>query len=98
MREGGRNRSSIEGIADRPAPPIDHLGAETYALVAVLHTDVDDLPEVQPHGPFLGSELVPAAVAECLVERLELLVGDAHREHLTALESDTHASVLMGHQ
>jgi hypothetical protein len=67
-------------------------------LVAILHADIDDLSEVKAHGPFLGTELVPAAVAEGLVERLELLVGNAQREYLATLEADAYTSMLMGHQ
>src|ERR1700722_7414068 len=80
------------------ARPMTRLRTKTDALVAVLYTDVYDLAEVEAHRAFLGSELVPAAIAERLVQRLQLLVGDAQREHLTALESDADASVLMGHQ
>ena len=88
IREGGR---SI-------APPIGRLGAEANAQIAVLTTDIYDLAEVHPHWPFLGLEIVPASVAECLVELLELLLGDAQREYLAALEADAHAPLLLGDQ
>ena len=38
----------------------------------------------------LGRELVPPAAAERLLERAQLLVGDAHGDDLAALEADAH--------
>ena len=65
----------------RPAPQAD-------SVLLVLDAHVDDLAEVQAHAAVLGPELVPAGASERLVERQQLLVADAHRDHLATLEAD----------
>src|ERR1700728_995569 len=100
VHKGGRTQTDRrpDAPADRPAQLIGRLDRENDAAVAVLRADIHDLSEVEPHRPFLGIELVPTTGTERVVKCLELLVGDAQRKHLAALEADAHATVTLGHQ
>src|SRR5271170_1164038 len=88
MSDRGRSSAPLSGV----------LGPETYSGILVLRADVDDLAEVQADRAVLGLELVPAAVAEGLVEALQLVLADAQREHLTALEADADPARAGSHQ
>src|SRR5271167_2491412 len=64
------------------------LGTEAYAQLLALGANIDHLRQVQANRPLVAFQIMPAVAAESLVERLQLLVAHAQRQHLTALEAD----------
>src|SRR5271165_5606797 len=73
------------------------LRAEADAQLVALGAHVHDLGEVEAHRPLVALQLVPSATPERRVERLQLLVLDAQREHLSALEADADAMADRAH-
>ena len=49
-----------------------------------------DLAEVEGEDAVLGLDVVPAALLDLLAQVLQLVVGEADRDHLAALEADLH--------
>src|SRR5271154_4472383 len=88
MSDRGRSSAQLSGV----------LRTKAHMRVVTLRAHVNDLPQIEPHRPVLGPELVPAGAAEGLVQRLQLLVADAQRQHLAALEADADPACAAGHQ